>query len=423
MPASVHVARQRRRRREVDVVLQEALVGGAVLSDLGRRRGGRVLQAVDGLAADPAPVAVEVVERVVLLVDDDEVRVSRGELTWRLLRRRGRAGRRRRGDHEGGRPGEEGRRDDDGGGTGAGEGSGHGCWFRPAPTARPGPGSGCRGHHGDLATASGRIGHSPQTLGELPATRAPARPCDGVSPCHRRSRASSPAARAPRSSSSTSSSRTLVPAKPSSLSRRAGSATPTSTTARAGSTTTSRSCSATRRPGVVEAVGDGVTEVSPGDFVVLNWRAVCGRCRACAKGEPWYCFDTANATQKMTLVDGTELSPALGIGAFVEKTLVAAGQCTKVDPDADPAAVGLLGCGIMAGFGAAVNTGGVQPRRQRRGHRLRRRGACRRRRRGGGRRHDDRRRGRGRPKAGAGQAVRRDAYRQLRHRRPRGGDP
>src|SRR6476661_8301326 len=112
--------------------------------------------------------------------------------------------------------------------------------------------------------------------------------------------------------------------------------------------------------GVVEAVGDGVTEVQPGDFVVLNWRAVCGRCRACAKGQPWYCFDTANATQKMTLVDGTELSPALGIGAFVEKTLVAAGQCTKVDPDADPAAVGLLGCGIMAGFGAAVNTGNVQ---------------------------------------------------------------
>jgi S-(hydroxymethyl)mycothiol dehydrogenase len=111
--------------------------------------------------------------------------------------------------------------------------------------------------------------------------------------------------------------------------------------------------------GVVEAVGPGVTSVAPGDFVILNWRAVCGVCRACAKGKPWYCFDTANATQKMTLTDGTELSPALGIGAFVEKTLVAAGQCTKVDGDADPAAVGLLGCGIMAGFGAAVNTGHV----------------------------------------------------------------
>jgi len=111
--------------------------------------------------------------------------------------------------------------------------------------------------------------------------------------------------------------------------------------------------------GVVEAVGDGVTDVAPGDFVVMNWRAVCGRCRACRKGTPWYCFDTHNATQPMTLADGTELSPALGIGAFIEKTLVASGQCTKVDPSAPAAAAGLLGCGVMAGFGAAVNTGGV----------------------------------------------------------------
>ncbi|GAA4401553.1 S-(hydroxymethyl)mycothiol dehydrogenase [Ornithinibacter aureus] len=110
--------------------------------------------------------------------------------------------------------------------------------------------------------------------------------------------------------------------------------------------------------GTVEAVGEGVTEVAPGDFVILNWRAVCGQCRACLKGKPWYCFATHNAKQKMTLTDGTELSPALGIGAFIDKTLVAAGQCTKVDR-ADAAAVGLLGCGVMAGFGAAVNTGGV----------------------------------------------------------------
>ncbi|WP_299050704.1 S-(hydroxymethyl)mycothiol dehydrogenase [uncultured Nocardioides sp.] len=111
--------------------------------------------------------------------------------------------------------------------------------------------------------------------------------------------------------------------------------------------------------GVVESVGDDVTEVAAGDFVVLNWRAVCGECRACDRGEPQYCFATHNATQKMTLEDGTELSPALGIGAFAEKTLVAAGQCTKVDPEARPAAVGLLGCGVMAGIGAAINTGGA----------------------------------------------------------------
>jgi S-(hydroxymethyl)mycothiol dehydrogenase len=111
--------------------------------------------------------------------------------------------------------------------------------------------------------------------------------------------------------------------------------------------------------GVVEAVGDGVSDVAPGDFVILNWRAVCGRCRACARGRPWYCFATHNAAQKMTLADGTELSPALGIGAFAELTLVAGGQCTKVDPAASAAAAGLLGCGVMAGLGAAINTGGV----------------------------------------------------------------
>ncbi|WP_125613243.1 S-(hydroxymethyl)mycothiol dehydrogenase [Specibacter cremeus] len=111
--------------------------------------------------------------------------------------------------------------------------------------------------------------------------------------------------------------------------------------------------------GVVAAVGPDVTDVSPGDRVVLNWRAVCGRCRACRRGEPQYCFNTHNATQKMTLEDGTELSPALGIGAFAEKTLVAAGQCTKVGDGADAAAIGLLGCGVMAGIGAAINTGGV----------------------------------------------------------------
>jgi S-(hydroxymethyl)mycothiol dehydrogenase len=111
--------------------------------------------------------------------------------------------------------------------------------------------------------------------------------------------------------------------------------------------------------GVVEAVGDGVTDVTPGDFVILNWRAVCGHCRACRRGQPWYCFDTFNAEQKMTLTDGTVLSPALGIGAFADKTLVAAGQCTKVDASAPATVAGLLGCGVMAGLGAAINTGGV----------------------------------------------------------------
>jgi S-(hydroxymethyl)mycothiol dehydrogenase len=111
--------------------------------------------------------------------------------------------------------------------------------------------------------------------------------------------------------------------------------------------------------GTVEAAGEGVTHVQPGDFVIMNWRAVCGQCRACKRGRPWYCFNTHNAKQKMTLADGTELTPALGIGAFMDKTLVHEGQCTKVDAAADPAVAGLLGCGVMAGLGAAINTGAV----------------------------------------------------------------
>ena len=111
--------------------------------------------------------------------------------------------------------------------------------------------------------------------------------------------------------------------------------------------------------GTVEAVGEGVTNVAPGDYVVLAWRAPCGTCRSCQRGRPWYCFDSRNATQRMTLPDGTPLTAALGIGAFAAKTLVAAGQAVKVDPAARPEAAGLIGCGVMAGFGAAVNTGAV----------------------------------------------------------------
>jgi S-(hydroxymethyl)mycothiol dehydrogenase len=112
--------------------------------------------------------------------------------------------------------------------------------------------------------------------------------------------------------------------------------------------------------GIVESVGEGVSGLAPGDYVVLAWRAPCGECRSCLRGRPWYCFASLNATQKMTLEDGTPLAPALGIGAFAEMTLVAAGQCVKVDPAARPEAAGLIGCGVMAGFGAAANTGNVQ---------------------------------------------------------------
>ena len=111
--------------------------------------------------------------------------------------------------------------------------------------------------------------------------------------------------------------------------------------------------------GTVESVGDGVANVTPGDFVIIAWRAPCGTCRSCLRGTPWYCFSSRNASQSMTLADGTPLSPALGIRAFAELTLVDAGQAVKVSPEASPEVAGLVGCGIMAGFGAATNTGNV----------------------------------------------------------------
>lgn len=111
--------------------------------------------------------------------------------------------------------------------------------------------------------------------------------------------------------------------------------------------------------GIIEKVGGNVTNVAPGDYVVLAWRAPCGTCRSCLRGRPWYCFASHNAAQPMTLEDGTPLAAALGIGAFSELSLVHAGQAVKVDAEANPAAAGLIGCGIMAGLGAAINTAGV----------------------------------------------------------------
>jgi len=113
--------------------------------------------------------------------------------------------------------------------------------------------------------------------------------------------------------------------------------------------------------GTVAAVGVGVHHVEPGDLVVLDWRAVCGTCRACRRGRPQRCCDTPTADQPMTLTDGTPLSTALGIGGFAERTLVHAAQCTKAGPAWRPAVAGLLGCGVLAGFGAAVYTAPTGP--------------------------------------------------------------
>jgi S-(hydroxymethyl)mycothiol dehydrogenase len=112
--------------------------------------------------------------------------------------------------------------------------------------------------------------------------------------------------------------------------------------------------------GVVEAVGPQVRGLAPGDQVVLAWRAPCGRCRFCVRGRPWYCRDSQIAGQRPTLEDGTPLSPVLAIGGFAGLALVAAGQAVKVDPAVPPQVACLIGCAVMTGFGAVVNTAGVR---------------------------------------------------------------
>ena len=113
--------------------------------------------------------------------------------------------------------------------------------------------------------------------------------------------------------------------------------------------------------GRVESVGPGVHNVSRGEAVVIAWRAPCGACRSCRRGRPWYCFASRNAGQRMTLDDGAELTAALGIGGFAELCLVHAGQAVPIDPLARPQAAALIGCGVMAGYGAAVSTGATAP--------------------------------------------------------------
>jgi S-(hydroxymethyl)mycothiol dehydrogenase len=113
--------------------------------------------------------------------------------------------------------------------------------------------------------------------------------------------------------------------------------------------------------GIVQAVGEGVTNVAEGDYVILAWRAPCGECRFCRVGKPHLCASSLNATQKMTTMDGTVLTPILGIGTFCTHTLVHAKQCIKIDKDLPPEQMSLIGCGVMTGIGAALYTADVQP--------------------------------------------------------------
>lgn len=112
--------------------------------------------------------------------------------------------------------------------------------------------------------------------------------------------------------------------------------------------------------GVIEAAGSAVTRVAVGDHVMLNWRAPCGECRFCLKGQHNYCASSLNAEGKMRDMDGNQLNAALGIGTFCTHTLVNEVQCVKYDPSLPAEPMSLIGCGVMTGVGAALYSAEVK---------------------------------------------------------------
>ncbi|MEU9154447.1 Zn-dependent alcohol dehydrogenase [Streptomyces sp. NPDC048417] len=114
--------------------------------------------------------------------------------------------------------------------------------------------------------------------------------------------------------------------------------------------------------GTVVAVGEGVTRLSPGDQVVLNWAPSCGRCHACSLGEVWLCADALAGAADVyaRTADGTDLHPGLNVAAFAEETVVAE-SCVLALPDGIPLTdAALLGCAVLTGYGAVHNSARVQ---------------------------------------------------------------
>ncbi|ALO92860.1 Alcohol dehydrogenase [Streptomyces hygroscopicus subsp. limoneus] len=114
--------------------------------------------------------------------------------------------------------------------------------------------------------------------------------------------------------------------------------------------------------GTVVAVGEGVTHVSPGSPVVLNWAPSCGSCHACALGEVWLCANALNGAAGVhaRTTDGTDLHPGLNVAAFAEETVVAA-SCALPLPDGVPLVdAALLGCAVLTGYGAVHHAARVR---------------------------------------------------------------
>ncbi len=121
--------------------------------------------------------------------------------------------------------------------------------------------------------------------------------------------------------------------------------------------------------GVVEALGEGVTDLSPGDHVVLVFVPSCGRCGLCASGRPALCEPGAKANGAGTLLSGERrlsfraepVNHHLGVSAFASHAVVARESCVKIDPALPLELAALFGCAVLTGVGAVVNTARVEP--------------------------------------------------------------
>ena len=119
--------------------------------------------------------------------------------------------------------------------------------------------------------------------------------------------------------------------------------------------------------GVVEGVGEGVTELQPGDHVVVSWVPQCGQCYFCDHGQPNLCEAGNTATMAGSLLDGTTRLTSQGAplyqmaatGTFSEYAIIPAMSAVKIDPDIDLKVAALVGCGVLTGVGAALNTASI----------------------------------------------------------------
>ncbi|WP_405971229.1 Zn-dependent alcohol dehydrogenase [Streptomyces sp. NBC_00988] len=115
--------------------------------------------------------------------------------------------------------------------------------------------------------------------------------------------------------------------------------------------------------GTVVAVGEGVTHVSPGAPVILNWAPSCGTCHACTLGEVWLCANALNGAADVyahRTSDGSDLHPGLNVAAFAEETVVSA-SCVLPLPDGIPLTdAALLGCAVLTGYGAIHHSARVR---------------------------------------------------------------